>query len=731
MRALERKGKLGRREVLKALGAAPLAAFVPRLGGQESQRPFYFACADDNDLFEVAKAAGLLCKRFGDAESAVARAPEGSGVLILADGYPRQKTVINAAVYEKASKKGLRLYVEFPDSVPGLGVGDPQRVARGREHNILERCVVATDSFAPALKRMQILELHDCIYVPVKSQSAELVLARVAGFDTALYGLPQNGIHPTLFRHPDRDILIATTKLSEFIKGRYAPSHLWPGVWRWVFEWLSPKQRPVLLRWTPLVHPAFEKDQRLPKGAELNAFRRGVQWFSDARLFVAPSWKRVIYESEAARNSVRAPLPSWTLGDGSDGVFEGFSSEIEWNGMQPVGWNLRADCTGEVSMAMAFSGAIDKKSQNRKIAANLNNFIYFNSELSSGARSDPRSPSFGLLGWCLPHFEGVYYGDDNARSVLGTMAAAGLLQSDRWDEKVLRCLLANLRTTGVLGFRHDKLTEKQLQEFGWRHFYDEKLVNYHPHYQAYPWACFLRAYGMTHYSPFLDRARTGIRMTMAAYPNNWSWTNGFQQERARMLLPLAWLIRVEDKAEHRQWLKQIVTDLLAFQSSSGGIREELGGPGKKGLLPPKSNAEYGTSEAPLIQENGDPVCDLLYTMNFAFLGLHEAAAATHDPICVRAENKLAEFLCRIQIQSEKHPELAGGWFRAFDFDAWDYWASNSDSGWGAWSIETGWTQSWITAVLGMRQLRTSLWDLTGRSNLGAGLNQLLPVMFGS
>lgn len=380
-------------------------------------------------------------------------------------------------------------------------------------------------------------------------------------------------------------------------------------------------------------------------------------------------------------------------------------------------------------MTMAFSGVVGKNPEDSGISANLNDFIYFKSELAQGPRNDPKSPSFGLVGWSVPNSPGIYYGDDNARSMLGTMAAAGLLRSSRWDEKVLRCLLGNLRTTGVLGFRPNALTEAELQRFGWRHFYDEKFINYHPHFEAYPWACFLRAYGLTHFSPFLDRARTGIRMTMAAYPDNWRWTNGLQQERARMLLPLAWLIRIEDKPEHRQWLKRIASDLVAFQTESGGIREELGAPGKSSISPPKSNEEYGTSETSLMQQNGDPVCDLLYTVNFAFLGLHEAATATHDASYIRAENKLAEFLCRIQIQSEKHPELAGGWFRAFDYRGWDYWASASDWGWGPWSIETGWTMSWITSVLAMRDLKTSLWEVTGRIDLAAHLDHLVSIMF--
>jgi hypothetical protein len=108
---------------------------------------------------------------------------------------------------------------------------------------------------------------------------------------------------------------------------------------------------------------------------------------------------------------------------------------------------------------------------------------------------------------------------------------------------------------------------------------------------------------------------------------------------------------------------------------------------------------------------------MLYTCNFAFLALHEAAAALRDPVIKTAGDRLAAFLCRIQIHSESHPELHGGWFRALDFTRWEYWASNADAGWGAWCIETGWTQSWITAVFALRIKGTTLWDVTRGSEI--------------
>ena len=36
-------------------------------------------------------------------------------------------------------------------------------------------------------------------------------------------------------------------------------------------------------------------------------------------------------------------------------------------------------------------------------------------------------------------------------------------------------------------------------------------------------------------------------------------------------------------------------------------------------------------------------------------------------------------------------QLDGAWQRAFDFDAWEYFGSNADLGWGPYCVETGWS----------------------------------------
>jgi hypothetical protein len=55
--------------------------------------------------------------------------------------------------------------------------------------------------------------------------------------------------------------------------------------------------------------------------------------------------------------------------------------------------------------------------------------------------------------------------------------------------------------------------------------------------------------------------------------------------------------------------------------------------------------------------------------------------------------------------------------RAFDFERYEHWGSNADHGWGAWAIESGWTQGWITSILALREMDTSIWDLTRTSEI--------------
>ncbi len=296
------------------------------------------------------------------------------------------------------------------------------------------------------------------------------MLARVAGFDHAVYGLPEQTA-PILFEHPDGPILVATTKLSQAITGRFGPTDAWGAIWDWIVAWACPDFAVPQLVLTPTVRPSYGADGALPVDVEEQAIRRGVGWTTNARLLIHPAW-----QAEAERRletlpdgTGAGPDPDWPVGDGRLGMIEGASARIHPDGTQDWRYHVRNDCIGETSMAMAFGSALLRDVQAGRVAANLNDFIYAHSVFAQGPRADPGSPSYGLLSWTTqPPADGVYYGDDNARSMLGTIAAAALLGSDRWDLGLMRCLLANLRTTGPLGFRGWRLDEAKLQANGWR-----------------------------------------------------------------------------------------------------------------------------------------------------------------------------------------------------------------------------------------------------------------------
>ncbi|NJD04327.1 MAG: hypothetical protein FIA99_17420 [Ruminiclostridium sp.] len=644
-------------------------------------------CDEDNDLYRILVNSGYDCLRCENAYDALNEAPEGSGVLILADEYPCAGIEFGHELLEKAVSKKLRIYLEYPASLPGIETGEPYCTQ-------WERTVVSSDFFAPSLEKNLILNQHGCWVLPVKADSPHLVAARVAGYHKAVFGLPAE-ISPVLFELPGYDVLVAASKLSQFVTGRYGPVYAWKILWKRLLGWLAQTDSIPDLSWKPVVGLQAERDEKLHEDIENKTLQKSFDWFRE-NIIYSMDWKR--------------------------GAIEGFNSGIDYQGRQMRRICIRGDCTAETGMVFSYDWALSHNPESRQLATQIFDYVWSAPDFF---QDNPDSPVYGLNNWTERN--PVFYGDDNANVILSTIAAQSLFKNDRWNEKIIKCLIANLRTTGPLGFRESSL--KYPDSFadgrGWQYYRDTEVIEYAPHYQAYLWAANLWAYALTGYEEFFKNTKNAIKMTMEAYPENWRWTNGITQEMARMLLPLAFLVRIEDTPEHRGWLNLMAENLLEQMQPCGAICEKIGRIENGNYPPPQSNDTYGVNEASLIQENGDTVCDLLYTANFAFLGLHEAAEATGDAKLKQAENRLAEFLCRIQVCSSAHPYLDGAWMRGFDYELWEYWGSSADIGWGAWCVESGWTNSWIASVMAMRRLGKSLFDLTISKQFKSQLHEIL------
>lgn len=689
---------------MRILGWAVLLAAISGCSGADT----IWCCADeDNDLVTVLKDNGYRIVLSDDVQTTLEKAPEGAAVLLLNRSYPDSVRLLSGQQVSKIGEKGLRVFAEFASTADTL----PQL------HEIGFERVVMTDSLAPGLGPMDLLSINRGRYF--REDAAEgtvMAIAKVAGFDTAVYGLDDTPCYPLVYRKRD-GLWMSTSQLSEFARLRFMPEVKWKVFWEKVIGDLTGHET-RFSSWIYPVHPSYGKDVPLPDTARLASVRKGVEWFYNGHFLVDASWKKDWidkYQGDGVMPIGPCLPPDIKDGDGSCGILEGHCSAIYADGRQAYRYWLRCDVQGEAAMTFAVAGNLLGYENYMSVASNLVNYAF--DTFRDGPRNDPESPSYGLLSWAITTKD-TYYGDDNARAILGMIMAADVLESTEWNRKITEAILANYRTTGADGFRGDLLKDADLQKHGWKYYQDRSFVKPHPHFESWMWACYLWLYRQTGYAPLLELAEKGIAATMKAYPSGWSWTNGLQQEKARMILPLAWLYRVSPTEEHKDWLYFMVDELLKNQVECGAIREELGDSSKGLFGKVRSNDAYGKEEAPLIFDNGDPVADMLYTSNFAFFGLNEAACATGDPRIVSATERLSDFLTRIQVRSDSVKDVDGAWFRAFNYRDWDYWASDADSGWGAQCTLTGWIQSWIVTTQALMEEGTSYWDETSDSSIG-------------
>jgi len=117
--------------------------------------------------------------------------------------------------------------------------------------------------------------------------------------------------------------------------------------------------------------------------------------------------------------------------------------------------------------------------------------------------------------------------------------------------------------------------------------------------------------------------------------------------------------------QHRVYLDTIAQYVTKHQDPSGAIGQVPG-------HVVAANSGYGTGECAIVHEAGESSTDALYFLYFAFIGMHEAAAATGNPAYAASAQKMARFFIRTQTQSESHPELDGTSYRGFDYKKWDY-----------------------------------------------------------
>lgn len=363
--------------------------------------------------------------------------------------------------------------------------------------------------------------------------------------------------------------------------------------------------------------------------------------------------------------------------DGTMGIREGLSHNIMPDGKRITADNVRADCTGEAAGAFMFS--LDKALI--KTAENMYSLCYGPLTVHGGEYD-------GMMRWTEEAWN-VCYQDDVARAIIPSLLCAYFGVTDKYINAAHGALEFLCDTTckdGLRPARTDVLeyirSDESIKTLAER---DNGYAS--AHYNAYYSAALLLGYAVTGDKKLKDTGIKGLETLMSLYPDTVR-EHSETSELCRLIFPLSVLYAVTRDKKHYDMLNTVFNDLQAHRHPSGGYAEW-----DTGYKAACFNNAGG--ECSLLAENGDPVADLLYTLNWLPLGFAFAYHATKEERFLYAWKDICAFFIKTQIISDD-PLLNGAWCRGIDLDRLEYCGIPHDVGWGPCSVETGWTVAEIT-----------------------------------
>lgn len=458
------------------------------------------------------------------------------------------------------------------------------------------------------------------------------------------------------------NVMLCSFRLCNFITARFTPVSKWQSLVEYIFRWLGG---------TEIVIPDFPTAYRLNDNTEpfdakvKNSVSRAVSWYKNSGMLV---------------------------NGGEDGILEGLSHIIDADGKQSVSEMLRADCCGEASLAFYTQYKLANDTTCLDTFHKLQRYIFEGMQIN-GTCFD------GMIRWTETAW-GVCYQDDVARAIIPTILYTLYEKDDRYLNNITRALDFLVKTTpknGIRPARTDNLLIYGSDEV-------EKLGDLgnnvaSAHYNAYYHAALLMAYKLSSNESYKEVAINGLETLMALYPDTVR-EQSETEELCRLILPLAWLFHTTGGDKHRSMLYRVTEDLQRLKKFDGAYLEW--DTGYKAHCSKKEN-----SESSLLADNGDPICDFLYSMNWLPLGFSQAYLITSDDMFYKLWFENAEFFASAQILSENQ-NLNGIWARGFDPEMREYYGMPHDVGWGPWAVETGWTVGEIASGLGLGLLYNEL-----------------------
>ncbi len=544
--------------------------------------------------------------------------------------------------------EGKPIFFEFVASVGQCYADAPKEMTH-------HRMVYESDHFsAKALRDGEVLDGHfnGCLAYHFVPKDAKMVLRYydyVSAHDHVHLTDEQRktGL-PALWFH-DKTTLVCGFRLCNFRRARLASRASFEALIRSIVQFLLGEdtkihfEAPVCSYQKEIVKNAADTDA---------AVKRGLAWFHSAEM----------------------------LRDGGEmGVYEGFSHHVKaQNGKQLRAEMIRTDCTAEVGGAFLLNYMVTGNTDSLALFRRTDDFCFDWMQIKEG-------PHRGMLRWTESAWE-VCYQDDVARAILPTLLYQNFGGGAPHFDQAVDALEYMIKTTGEDGLRAFRTDIYKLTDAECERLKKAGVGVASAHYNAYYHAALLLAHRAGAPAHFLEVAKKGLSSIMGRYPITRRETSE-TEEYCRLIFPLAALYEATGDPLHYEWLCRVTEDLVRFRHPSGGYAEW-------DTDYRAACARNDKGECALLANNGDPVCDLLYSNNWLPLGFAYAYLVTGEKRFHELWAGIASFLLSCQIHSEDK-NLDGAWARAFDMDRWEIYGVPHDVGWAPCCIETGWTMGEI------------------------------------
>jgi hypothetical protein len=597
---------------------------------------------DISDILETCPSVEAV--RYGMDETAKVDFSMFDGIALLPDS--RNPMEFNN-IFEAALNSGARVFSTLFRGVRG---------EKGfMEHSTrFERPVYVLEDGPDGLEPGDILEDQDNVRLDIPGfKYAKPIL--VYGNNLQSHSKAENHLEmakntskAALWFENDR-LMLCSFDIRNFKKARFSPLDKWDSLILYMFRWLADDSIQA-----DMPRP-YETGPGSVEECPEDSIKNAIGWFGKAGMLVD---------------------------DGKGGVMEGLATEIFPDGTQKKAEVVRNDCCGEAMLAHFLKYLLDNDRKALEISDNLSDFIF-----GTFFTDKPGSPLDGMMMWSLDS-PGICYQDDVARSVIPQMLKNLYGGTGRHMDKVSRALGFLVSTTGTDGLRVTRTENDKLDAGEVKRLQGTPGGLASAHYNAYYLASLLLNYMMTGNTSFLDTGVRGMESIMSAYPLTHRVLSE-TQELCRLVFPLALLYSATGKSRHRDMLYNVCSDLERFKQPSGAYVEWDTG----------YRAKYSRTngdESSMLSENGDPVADLLYSVNWLPMGFIHAYFATGDEYFKSLWGQVCSFLCGCRIRSVDK-QIDGAWARSWDLDKKEYFGIPNDVGWGPWCVESGWTVAEIVS----------------------------------